>query len=113
MAKRAGVNKSQAIRDALKANPDKTPMEIAELLASQHVRVSPTYISNIKSTDKSARKARRAGKKMGRNGRKRMGNGAVAESPIMAALNFVRSAGSLDAAKQALETVEEIGKTVR
>jgi hypothetical protein len=117
MARRGGVNKSQAIRDALAANPDKSPSEIAEVLKSQGVKVTGTYVSNIKSTAKTARKARRAGRRagraMGRTTGFEVGNGIVAQNPIVAALNLVRSAGSLEAARQALGTVEEIGKAVR
>jgi len=113
MAKRTAVNKSKAIRDALAAHPDKTPMEIADVLASQGLKISPTYISNVKSMSKAARKARRAGKRMKRKGRSGVANGAIAVNPIVAALDFVRSAGGLEAAKQALGTVEEIGKAVR
>jgi hypothetical protein len=119
MARRGGVNKSQAIRDALAANPDKSPSEIAEVLKSQGVKVTGTYVSNIKSTAKTARKARRAGRRagpaMGRTSAIgfEVRNGIVAQNPIVAALNLVRSAGSLEAARQALGTVEEIGKAVR
>jgi hypothetical protein len=116
---RSKVNKSAAIREALSAHPDKPPSEIAELLKSQGIKgVSATYVSNVKGMAKLARKARRAGRKAGRAQGKRaggstVGNGAVAENPIVAALNLVRSAGSLEAARQALGTVEEIGKAVR
>jgi hypothetical protein len=115
MAKRGGVNKSQAIRDALTANPDKSQSEIAELLKSQGIKgVSPTYVSNIKSNSKASRKARRAGKKAKRMQRRAtdVGNG-LAANPILAALQLVRSAGSLEAAKQALGTIEQIGKELR
>jgi hypothetical protein len=40
LAKRAAVNKSQAIRDALAANRGKSPSEIAELLKEQGLEVT-------------------------------------------------------------------------
>ena len=49
MAKKsASGNKSQAIRDALAANPDKSPKEIAELVAAEGHKVTPAYVSIVK-----------------------------------------------------------------
>ncbi len=50
MAKKsASGNKSQAIRDALAAHPDKGPKEIAALLVEQGFKVNAQYVSIIKS----------------------------------------------------------------
>ena len=50
MAKRRrAVNKSQKIRDALAANPDKSPAEISALLKAEGLKVKPQYVSTIKA----------------------------------------------------------------
>ena len=55
MAK-TGVNKSQTIRDALRAHRGKTPTEIAEILKGQGVSVTGTYVSNIKFNSRKGRR---------------------------------------------------------
>ncbi|MCS6852052.1 MAG: hypothetical protein NZ700_12895 [Gemmataceae bacterium] len=54
MPRRKGKpNKSQAIREALKAYPDKKPSEIAEMLSQQlGEEVSPKVVYTIKSKEK-------------------------------------------------------------
>ena len=103
------VNKSQAIRDAMAANPSKTPSEIAEMLKEQGIKVSGQYVSTIKSN---AAKKSRGGRRAGRRGK----NGRAATAGFAAvgpALEFVRAAGGLEAAKAALGALEEIGNVVR
>src|SRR6476660_3475902 len=66
--KKGGVNVSQAIRDYLKANKDVGPTAAAEAISKQvGKKISPTYVSNIKSTlngtpKNKRRKARRPGR---------------------------------------------------
>jgi hypothetical protein len=50
MAKKASApgNKSQAIRQALSANPDNSPKEITEIVNEQGFKVTPAYVSIIK-----------------------------------------------------------------
>jgi hypothetical protein len=105
-SKREAVNKSQAIRDALDAHPDKSPSEIAEDLKAKGLDVNAQYVSTIKSNAKA--KSRRS--KLVRKGRGGARNGM---GPVSAALAFIREAGGLEAAKHALETVEEIRMTLR
>jgi hypothetical protein len=98
MAKKASGNKSQAIRDALAANPDKSPKEIAEGLVAQGFKVNAQYVSTIKSNAKV--KARR----VVRRGKKAVGG----FGPMGAALEFIKAAGGLAEAKAILSTLEEI-----
>jgi hypothetical protein len=70
------VNVSQAIRDYLKANKEVGPTEAAKKISEQiRQTVSPTYVSNIKSTMNGAPK------KKGRRGRK-PGRKATSAAPI-------------------------------
>jgi len=58
-AKKEAVNKSQAIRDALAANPDKSPAEIAEELKAKGLDVNAQYVSTIKSNAKAKGRKRK------------------------------------------------------
>src|SRR4051794_25426794 len=74
--RKAGVNVSQSIRDYLKANTEVGPTEAAKKISEQIGQtVSPTYVSNIKSTMNGAPK------KKGRRGRKPGGRTTTA-API-------------------------------
>jgi hypothetical protein len=106
-SKRESVNKSQAIRDALEAHPDKSPSEIAEDLKAKGLNVNAQYVSTIKSNAKAkSRKTLVRRRKPGHAGNNGLGT-------MGAALTFIRAAGGLEAAKHALETVEEIRHFVR
>jgi hypothetical protein len=100
MAKRrkGGVNVSAAIRDYLQANPDVGPTEAAAAISKQvGKKVSPTYVSNIKSTSKGgpARKGRR-GRKPGRvaAGARASKNGSFSLGTIEAVTKLVKEVGS-------------------
>jgi hypothetical protein len=99
MAKKAAANKSQAIRDALAANPDKSPKEIAEMLVANGLKVNAQYVSTIKSNAKV--KARRVVRRRG-------ARGGSTGGAMGAALEFIRAAGGLQQAQQLLSTIEQI-----
>ncbi len=116
MAKRSKLNKSQRIRDALAANPRKTPSEISEILKGEGLVVKPQYVSTIKSNAKKARRRRTrtltvAG--AARRTRRSVAGSAGSYEGITAAVEFVKSAGGLAQARAALATLEEIGSLVR
>jgi hypothetical protein len=108
MAKKAAVNKSQAIRDALAKNPDKSPSEIAEILKADGITITAQYVSTIKSNAKI--KTRR--KVIARRGRPR-GGAASGMGTMDAALALIRAAGGLEQAKNVLSTIEQISQVVR
>ena len=111
------INKSQAIRDALRANPDKSPSEIAELLKAKGIDVTGPYVSTVKANMRKTRRAvrkmsrgiRRAGRKSGLVGGSQIDNGLQV---MNAAVELMKIAGGLEQAKAALSTVEEIGKAI-
>src|SRR5437868_824903 len=56
-----GVNKSEAIREAIAANPKATAKEIVSLLGEKGIKVAPTLVYYINSKGKQAkRKDKRA-----------------------------------------------------
>lgn len=97
MAKKRSVNKSQAIREALQAHPNKSPKEIAELLQGQGVKVTAQYVSMIKS----------ASKKSKRTVRRRLPSAKPAQHPVQATVEFVRSVGGFAEARQLLDALEQ------
>jgi len=102
------TNKSALIREAIKANKGKSPSEIAEMINEKHgLKLTGQYVSTVKSN---ARKTRRVIRKVRRMVR-RAGHGGVGTndlSGVRAAMELVKAAGGIEAAKAALATVEEI-----
>lgn len=100
------TNKSQAIRDALAAHPDKSPLELSEVLKTQGLKIPPTYISTIKSNMKAKRRRKKpkAGKVASRASG--VGNG------LMAAFELVKASGGIEGAKAALGTIEQLSKVL-
>ena len=64
-APKTDVNKSQEIKKALAASPDKPPKEIAEELTAKGVKVSAGFVSTVKTNlkTKAAKTKKRAKKK--------------------------------------------------
>ncbi len=112
------INKSQAIRDALRANPEKAPSEISELLKAKGIEVSGPYVSTIKTNMRKMRRVvrkvrrgiRRAGRKSHLIGGTQTDNGLQV---MNAAVDLVKIAGGMEQARAALVTVEEIGKAMQ
>ncbi len=46
------INKSQAIRDALQAHPERSPSEIAEQLKAKGLDVNAQYVSTSRATQR-------------------------------------------------------------
>jgi hypothetical protein len=108
-SKKEAVNKSQAIRDALQAHPEKSPSEIADGLKAKGLDVNAQYVSTIKSNAKTkGRKTKIVKRRMPGKVPRRNGFGT-----FQAALHFIREAGGLDQARQALQTIEEIQHAVQ
>lgn len=107
------VNKSQAIRDELKANRDKSPIEIAELLKGKGIEVTAQYVSTIKSNmRKSSRAVHKVRKGIRMAGRRSGGSVTNGFQVINAAVELLKVAGGMEQAKAALSTVEEISKAM-
>jgi len=98
---RTKTNKSAAIKEALKANPGKSPKEIAEIVTKGGTKVTAMYVSNIKAT-----MGKGKGKK-GKRGRKpgsTVSNSAYAD--VQNTIVFVKGVGGLDKAKQLIALLE-------
>ena len=62
MAKKQKVNKTQAVRDYLKAHPKAMSGEIAAALKKQGIKITPSHVANIKTKINKARTAKKAAK---------------------------------------------------
>jgi hypothetical protein len=118
MAKKASApaNKSQAIREALAANPDKSPKEITELVTAQGHKVTPAYVSIVKynlskASGKTSRKVV-VRRKVGRPARGGRAVTVTGMGAMEAALSFVQAAGGLDQAKRTLSLLESIKASI-
>jgi hypothetical protein len=102
MAKKNGINKTQAIREYFKANKKATNKEVVDAMAKKGITVSANYVSTIKTKHN----------KRGKVAKKAMASGEIGVSEIKAALSFLKAVGSVSAARQALVAAEEIRKIV-
>jgi len=101
MAKRK-VNKTQAVKEYLKAHPKAKIPEVAEALTKAGIKITAKHVATIKTKMK---KTRRAVKKV-------VAKTGVGIPEIKAALALLKVAGSIAAANQALAAAQEIKELV-
>lgn len=111
MAAKKQVNKSQMIRDALAAYPEKSPTEIAAVLKKQGLDLTPQYVSTIKSNAKLV-KSRPHRTVVMRHVASRTKAVQPGGSEFEAALHLIRTAGSLEQAQAVLSMCERIRQVV-
>lgn len=102
MAKKNEVNKSQAVREYLKANHKAKNQEVVEALAKKGITITANYVGNIKATHNKRHRARR----------KIVAKGGVGIPEVKAALALLKLTGSVTAATQALAVAQEIREIV-
>ena len=108
--KASQVNKSEAVRKVLAKSPNLSPKEIVEKLKSTGVKVTPAYVSNVKSQSKKGRRGRPVASK----GRRRGTNGhatgeLISIDALKQARELIENAGGVDKAKKALDVVADLG----
>lgn len=81
MAKRKGINVSEAIRTYLNEHKDEGPTAAAEAISKQiGKKISPTYVSNIKAMMKKKGGGKKRGQKPG--ARKQLASGVAANGSV-------------------------------
>ena len=98
------VNKSQAVRDALKANPEVGPKETAETLTKQGIEVSAGFVSTIKTQAKNKRQT----KKKAAPAAKPAVSDKVSISTLVQAKKMAEQLGGVEKAKAALEALAKL-----
>ncbi|MEO1496486.1 MAG: hypothetical protein AAFV43_04985 [Planctomycetota bacterium] len=110
MAKKraGGPNKSEAIREYIKANPNAGPTEVCKELKKKGLAVAPALVSNVK-----AAALRKAGKKPGKRGRKPGRPAGVSDkvslSSLVEARDFADKVGGVDQAQALLKALGKLG----
>jgi hypothetical protein len=117
MAKKPKVNKTQAVRDYLKAHPEAKSGEIVAALAKQGIKITPNYVSNIKTTTSKARKAKKTVKQQAAVA---VAAPAVVEKPmktgdtitleqIKKTAKTIKAMGGFQRVTEVLEAIKELG----
>ncbi|MFC1757603.1 hypothetical protein ACFL2H_02405 [Planctomycetota bacterium] len=111
--KAQGINKSQAVRDYLKGNPNDGPKAISIALKERGISVEPNFVSNIKLKVKKAN---------GEMPKKRGRPKAVSSAPVasngkhyadlVAAAEFIHACGGIQPAKEALAVAAKVLEAV-
>ena len=102
MAKKEPVNKTQAVKAYLKANPKAKNQAVVDALAKKGIKISANYGATIKTTHNKRRQATR----------RVVAKGGVGIPEVKAALVFLRVTKSVKAATQALAVAQEIREIV-
>ena len=102
MAKNEQVNKTQAVKEYLKANPKAKNQAVVDALAKKGITISANYVATIKTTHNKRRRATR----------KVVAKGGVGIPEVKAALAFLKLTGSVAAATKALAVAQEIREIV-
>jgi hypothetical protein len=116
--KSAGVSKTKLVRNVMSTNPDLSASQVVEEVKTKHgVEVSAALVYQAKADAKKAGKGtvaaprKKPGRKPGRKPGMASTNGQVTGNGFAAiqhAVQFIKAAGGIEAAKQALATIEEI-----
>lgn len=102
MAKNEKVNKTQAVKEYLKANTKARNQAVVDALAKKGIKISANYVATIKATHNKRRQA----------ARKVVARGGVGIPEVKAALAFLKVMGSVAAATKALAVAQEIREIV-
>jgi hypothetical protein len=107
--KKDGMNKSQAIRDALAANPQKPVKEIVKDLASQGVKVTPNLVYFIKGKLKGGKKRKKRIARAAMHAVKAGANGTVKQTDAITMIRAVKElaamAGGYDELKKLIDAL--------
>jgi len=101
-------SKTAAIKAALKANPDKLPKELAELMNGQGWDVTAKRISIVKSAMKANKKAKKAAPTSTPEAARDVPNDAVSVGLLVKAKKLVKELGGIKEAKAALNALAQL-----
>jgi hypothetical protein len=109
-ARREGPTKSQVIREYMTNNRKDGPQAVAAAVNAAHGwKVTPQFVSTIKSNDK--RKKKKRGRKAGADAApamKKSGGEKFSMDSLIAAKQFAIKMGGIDKAKSAMESLARL-----
>jgi hypothetical protein len=115
MAKKPKVNKTQAVKDYLKGHPKAVSSQIAAALTKRGIKITPSYVANIKTTINKTRTAKTAAKRRAK---------AVAAAPaavdktpadtitleqVRKVAQTIKTLGGYNGLTEMLEVIKELG----
>jgi hypothetical protein len=103
------VNKPQAVRDYLKANPRTANKDVAEALTKQGIKMAPEYVAVVKGKMKGNKGKRKRRQKAAEVASVKTGIG-IAE--LKAAFALLKHCGGISQAREALAAAVEIQKVM-
>jgi len=104
----APVNKTEAIKAALRANSESTPKEISEMLKAQGVDASPGYVSTIKTNLKAKKKPKKVAPAPEPEAGPVVAKDAVSIGLLVKAKKLVKELGGVQEAKAALNALAQL-----
>ena len=114
MAKKQTVNKTEAVKDYLKAHGKATRGEIAAALTKQGITITPGHVSNILTKLKKTRKTRKPAKKASVETapavvEKPKANGVITLEQIKKVAHTVKAMGGFQRMTEMLDVIKEAG----
>lgn len=117
MAKKQAVNKTQAVRDYLKSNPEAKSKEITAALKKQGIQITPAYVAGIKTKINKEGKAKKAARKRtpveavapAVAEKPAKANGTITLEQIKKVAQTIRTMGSYQRMTEVLEVIKEVG----
>jgi hypothetical protein len=116
MAKKSAINKTKLIKDAMAANPEATPKEIADSL-SKH-GISAQYVSTVKFNMNKKSDGRPVGKpgrrpataSIGSAGKSTSSSSGIEYSDLVKAKSLADQMGGVQKAKAVLDALNELSQ---
>ena len=99
MAKKPKVNKTQAVKNYLKGHPKAVSSQIAAALTKRGIKITPSYVANIKTNINKTRTAKTAVKKRAK---------AVTAAPAVVAKKPVDTI-TLEQVRKVTQTIKTLG----
>ena len=106
--KKTGVNKSQAIRDFMAANPDAAPKDVEAALAKEGIKVTAALVSTVKSNAKAKGKPKKAAAKKKVAATKPAASDEISLSALLGAKKLAQQLGGVEAAKKAINALAQL-----
>ncbi len=116
MAKKSSVNKSQAVRDYLSAQPDAMPKDVRAALAKKGIEVSRVLVSTIKGKLNKTGTAKKSAKKVAAVVaaapavvEKPTNGGTITLEQVKKVAHTIKMLGGFQRVTEVLEVIKELG----